>query len=219
MGEKRHGYAKNEYHKAMKKEFLSPEHIRDNALLLAKKIHTTGFVPTIMYVSLRGGATFGNAISEYFKLASHGRHKPLYAAVVAHSYGTFDSGAVHIDGWTFPPSAIRASDSVMLIDDIFDSGKTINVLAREILAHGVPRENLKIIVHDYKIRSFEKTEHAFVPDYYSRKINIKKREDDAWIHYLSHELDGLSDDEIREHYPQGVQETIISLINSKNEQR
>ncbi len=200
----------------MNKEFLSPQTIRNNALLLAEKIHADAFIPTIMYVSLRGGATFGNAISEYFKLASHATHKPLYAAVVARSYDTFNSDKVHIDGWTFKPQSIQSSDFIMLIDDIFDSGKTLNALVQEIIAHGVSKERIKIAVHDYKIRTFENIQHTFIPDYYSRKIIIEKPEDDTWIHYLSHELDGLTESEIHTHYPKEVQSTIINLIRNKN---
>lgn len=200
----------------MKKEFLLPQTIRNNALLLAEKIHADGFIPTIIYVSLRGGATFGNAISEYFKLASDAKHKPLYAAVVAHSYDTFHSSNIYIDGWTYDPKSIRPSDFIMLVDDIFDSGKTINVLAQEIIAHDVPRENIKIVVHDYKIRTFENGKHTIIPDYWSRKIAIEKCEDDTWIHYLSHELDGLTEDEVRAHYPPQIHKTIINLIHTKN---
>lgn len=197
------------------KEFLSPLTIRDNALSLARRIHADGFTPTIIYVGLRGGATFGNVISEYFKLAAAG-HVPLYAAVVAHSYGVFESQEVHIDGWTYSPSLIRPTDSVMLIDDIFDSGKTINVVAKEILKTDLPRERLKIVVHDYKIRKYNNVQHEFLPDYYSRKLVLQSPEEDNWIHYLSHELAGLTEAEVRANYPPESQEVILKLLASEH---
>ena len=52
----------------MRKEFLPYDTVRNNALKLAHRIHSDGFVPDIIYVSLRGGASLGNVISEYFKI-------------------------------------------------------------------------------------------------------------------------------------------------------
>lgn len=70
----------------MHKEFLPYDQVRNNALKLAYKIHQDGFIPDVIYVSLRGGAYMANVISEYFKLTRKGAHPVLYAAVVARSY-------------------------------------------------------------------------------------------------------------------------------------
>ena len=70
----------------MLKEFLPYDKVRNNALKLAHKIHMDGFVPDIIYVSLRGGACVANVVSEYFKIARKGARPVLYAAVVARSY-------------------------------------------------------------------------------------------------------------------------------------
>ncbi len=196
----------------MTKEFLEPHFIRDNAIILADKIYKDGILPTIIYVSLRGGATFGNVISEYFKLRSQIPHVPLYAAVVAHSYNTYSSSEIlNIDGWTYHPKFIRPSDIVLLVDDIFDSGKTINVLAKKIMSKGIKKEHLKVVVHDYKIRTFKNEHHTIFPDYYSRKIIIDSPEKDTWIHYLSHELDGLHTKEIDTHYSPRVASIVKEL--------
>ena len=39
----------------MNKEFLPYEKVRNNALKMAYRIHQDGFIPDIIYVSLRGG--------------------------------------------------------------------------------------------------------------------------------------------------------------------
>ena len=64
------------------KEFLQYDDVRNNALKLSHKIYMEdGFVPDIIYTSLRGGAYMANVISEYYKVALK-NHKPvLYAAV------------------------------------------------------------------------------------------------------------------------------------------
>ena len=185
----------------MEKEFLQFDTVRNNALKLAHRIYNEGFIPDVIYISLRGGAYLGNIISEYFKIVHKGNRPVYYAAVVAHSYtNVAKSESVRIDGWTYSPEHLRIGDKVLLVDDIFDTGKTINCLAQVILDMGIPRNNLKIAVHDYKY-FVDKTEQLPIqPDYWCRKNERSIHDEDSWIHYMSHELVGLSMEEAEEHY-------------------
>ncbi len=186
----------------MAKEFLEQHKVRDNALKLARTIHNDGFVPDVIYVSLRGGAYLGNVISEYFKLVRRGQRPVFYAAVVARSYSDIHTHErVMVDGWTYSPEYLRSGDRVLLIDDIFDSGRTVNHLVEIFLEKGIPREDIKIAVHDYKIRTFSDEHLPIQPDYWCRKHTVDSPENDNWIHYLSHELVGLTESELEEHYP------------------
>jgi len=186
----------------MIKEFLPYDKVRNNALKLAHRIYTKdNFVPDVMYCSLRGGAYMANVISEYFKIVRKGAHPVLYAALVARSYsGVKSHSKLMIDGWTYPPERLRPGDKVMLVDDIFDSGDTVNALANILLDRGIPREDLKIIVHDYKYFTYKEEQHPIQPDYYCRKFEINSPDEDRWIHYMSHELVGLSDDDLEKYY-------------------
>jgi hypoxanthine phosphoribosyltransferase len=125
----------------MKKEFISPEMLRDAALKLAHKMHTEdGFVPDIIYVSLRGGAYMGNVFSEYYKLVRKqaGDRPVFYAAVVARSYENMKlESEVRIDGWTYSPEYLRTGDKILIVDDIFDTGKTVNALVSVMLSKGI----------------------------------------------------------------------------------
>ena len=38
------------------------------------------------------------------------------------------------------------------------------------------------------------------PDYWCRKFDINNPEENRWIHYLSHELVGLTKEELEKHY-------------------
>ncbi len=183
------------------KEFLQYEVVRNDALKLARKIYNEdGFVPDIIYASLRGGAYMSNVISEYYKVAMHD-HKPiLYAAVVARSYSDIHQHeAVRIDGWTYSPDYLRPGDKIMLVDDIYDSGRTLNYLVSILMEKGVPREHIKVVVHDYKIYTYKET-LPIQPDYWSRKFVINSPEENNWINYCSHELVGLTKNELEEHY-------------------
>ena len=185
----------------MIKEFLQFDVVRDNALKLAHRIYTEGFIPDVIYVSLRGGAYLGNVISEYFKIVHKGERPVYYAAVVARSYtGVGTTEKIRIDGWTYSPDYLQVGDKVLLIDDIFDSGKTINCLAQVILDKGIPRKDLKIAVHDYKYFHDKKEQLPFQPDYWCRKLETTINAESTWIHYMSHELVGLSEAEAEENY-------------------
>ena len=185
----------------MFKEFLPYDVVRNDALKLADRIVKDGFIPDVIYVPLRGGAYMGNVISEYFKIARKGERPVLYAAVVARSYTDIRSqDKVMIDGWTYNPEHLRNGDKILLIDDIFDTGRTINFLVETLLEKGIPRKDIKVVVHDYKYFTYKNEQLPIQPDYWCRKFEINKPEEDRWIHYMSHELVGLSNEELEEHY-------------------
>jgi len=186
----------------MHKEFLPYQTVRNNGIKLADRINREGFVPDVIYVSLRGGAYMGNVISEYFKMVRRGDKRPAYyAAVVARSYR--DIGAqdkVRVDGWTYDPAYLRSGDKVLLVDDIFDSGRTVNHLVDIIMEQGIPRSDIRVAVHDYKIRRYVAKQLPVLPDYWCRLHEIPTPQDDFWIHYMSHELVGLTEEEKNNHY-------------------
>lgn len=185
----------------MIKEFLPYDKVRNNALKMAHKIYTDGFIPDVIYVSLRGGAYIANVVSEYFKIVRKDIHPVLFAAVVARSYTDIrERSRVMVDGWTYSPEHLRNGDKILLIDDIFDTGKTINHLVEILLEKGIPRKDIKVAVHDYKYFNFHEEQLPIQPDYWCRKFEINSPEEDRWIHYMSHELVGLSPKELEENY-------------------
>ena len=50
------------------KDFITYNTIRDNGLLLARRMYDEGYTPEVIYTLMRGGAYLGNIISEFFKL-------------------------------------------------------------------------------------------------------------------------------------------------------
>ncbi|MFA5447766.1 MAG: phosphoribosyltransferase family protein [Sphaerochaeta sp.] len=189
----------------MQKEFISCDTIRDNTLKLAHQMYKEDkFVPDIIYASLRGGAYMANVFSEYYKmvrLKEQGR-PVFYAAVVARSYGFLrDQTNVMVDGWTYSPEHLRSGDKILLVDDIFDTGKTVNELGTIIMRKGIPREDLKIVVYDYKVPLYKDEDPLPIqPDYYCRKHVLKSEDDEHWIHYNCHEFIGLTSEEIDEQF-------------------
>jgi hypoxanthine phosphoribosyltransferase len=185
----------------MKKDFLPYDTVRNNALKMALKISQDGFIPDVIYVLLRGGVYLGNVISEYFKILQRRKRPVYYAAVVARSYsGIRESDAVRVEGWTYSTESLRTGDKILLVDDIFDTGRTINHLANLIMEKGIPREDLKIAVHDYKYFHDKEKILPIQPDYWCRKHVLSVKDEDLWIHYSSHELIGLSQEELELYY-------------------
>lgn len=183
------------------KEFISYDELRNDTLQLVHKIYQEdNFVPDVIYASLRGGACIANIISEYYKIALK-NHKPvLYAAVVARSYtNVSQQDSVRIDGWTYSPEFLRSGDKIMLVDDIYDSGKTVNFLVNILLSKGIPREDIKVVVHDYKIYSY-KEKLPIQPDYWCKKMIVNNPSENPWINYNSHELVGLTETELEENF-------------------
>jgi len=185
----------------MKKDFIPYNTVRNNSLKLAHRIYHDGFIPDVIYVSLRGGVYLGNVISEYFSILQRRARPVYYAAVVARSYtGVGESTEVKVEGWTYSTESLRTGDKVLLVDDIFDSGKTINHLAKIIMEKGIPRKDLKVVVHDYKY-FYDRSEQLPVqPDYWCRKHDLSIEDEDIWLHYSSHELIGLTREELEKHY-------------------
>jgi hypoxanthine phosphoribosyltransferase len=185
----------------VKKIFLPYQTVRNNAIKLAYRIYSSGFVPDVIYVSLRGGAYLGNVISEYFKFIRQEDRPVYYAAVVARSYSNIKiQSNIKVEGWTYNPEHLRQGDRVLIVDDIFDTGRTINHLVEIVLEKGIPRKDVRIAVHDYKLRKYVPGTPPVQPDYYCVKHVIEREEDDNWIHYSSHELVGLTEKERETHY-------------------
>jgi hypoxanthine phosphoribosyltransferase len=201
----------------IKKEFISFDTVRNNAIILAARIYREFGIPDIIYVSLRGGAAMGNVISEYFKIVSKSK-KVFYAAVVARAYqDIFQCGKVEVDGWTYNPERLKKEDRILLIDDIYDTGRTINHLVGQIMENGIVRKNIAVVVHDYKLRTYLPAPEI-QPDFFCRKHVVSSPEEDFWIYYLSHELKSLTEAELAEHYIKSDDSLKAALDIFKNQQ-
>ncbi len=111
----------------------------------------------------------GNVMSEFFKMKRKDRRPVYYAAVVARSYRDVGlQDRVRVDGWTYDPEYLRSGDKVLLVDDIFDTGRTVNHLVEIIMDKGIPREDVRVAVHDYKLRRYLAKQLPVQPDYWCR---------------------------------------------------
>lgn len=165
----------------MDKTFLRADDMIRDSFLLARKIVDSGFIPTVLAGLWRGGTPIGITIHEF--LAYKGV-TTWHTAFKATSYvGIANRADTVIEAMEPLLANVTGNSRVLIVDDIFDSGKTLEKVV-DVLRPRV--DDLRIATLYYKPSA---SKVSLVPDYYLHKT-------DRWI-VFPHELAGLTMDEIR----------------------
>jgi hypoxanthine phosphoribosyltransferase len=170
----------------MDKVFITASSLLQDAFRLAARIHASGFHPDFIVAIWRGGTPVGIAIQEYFEYQGL---ETDHIAVRTSSYIGIGQRAktIRVHGLHYIVDEANADDSLLVVDDVFDSGHSVEALLRELsekMRLNMPR-NVRIATPWYKPGS---NETALKPDYHLH-------ETDKWI-VFPHELAGLSFEEI-----------------------
>lgn len=173
------------------KTYLSADGLLEDSYRLANRIIDSGFRPSHIVGIWRGGAPVGIAVQEL--LAYHGIESD-HIAIRTASYSGIDQQEkeVRVYALGYLIDVLNPEDHLLVIDDVFDTGRSIDAFLRELSARcrsNMPRE-VKIATVYYK-PSRNKTE--LKPDFF-----VHETED--WL-VFPHEICGLSRDEIRAHKP------------------
>ena len=174
------------------KRYLSAEQLLLDSFLLAGRVFSSGFAPTVIIAIWRGGVPIGIAVQEF--LAYCGIETD-HIAIRTSSYGTgIDErlDGIRVHGLNYLVKTVTAEDKLLIVDDVFDTGRTVDaVICRlsELARLNTPSE-VRVAVPYYKPT---RREVDRVPDYFLE-------ETDAWLMY-PHSLEGLTVEEIREHRP------------------
>lgn len=171
------------------KHFITSDELERDSLALAHKVHEDQFCPTMMVGLWRGGAPVGMYVQEY--LAWKGV-APDHIAVRTSSYTGIDEqakGAVQIFGLDYVLNKVTAADRILIVDDIFDTGRTAKAIVQRI-RQASSCNNIRVATLYYKPKN-NATDIA--PDYFVRETG-------DWV-VFPHELVGLSDEEISLHKP------------------
>lgn len=169
------------------KTFISADDLLALSFKLAAYIFESGFRPTYIVGVWRGGAPVGIAVQEY--LAWKGVETD-HIALRTSAYAGIDQMAreVRVHGESYLVDALNADDRLLIVDDVFDSGSSIEAIIDVLRAkcrRNFPQET-KIATVYFKP---ERNRSSMTPDFYVE-------ETDAWL-VFPHELCGLSPDEIR----------------------
>ena len=174
------------------KLYLDAQQLLEDSFRLAAEVIRSGFQPTFMIAVWRGGVPMGIAVQEF--LAFHGVQTD-HIAIRTSSYSGIDnqSRRITVHGLGYLVSNMNHEDRLLIVDDVFDTGRSIEAIIdriRKRSRRNMPRD-IRVAVPYYKP---SRNQVAFVPDYCLH-------ETEAWLKY-PHSLEGLSREEIREHRPE-----------------
>jgi len=169
------------------KTFITAQQLLEDSFRLAHRIYSDGFHPDFIVGIWRGGTPVGIAVQEYFEYKHiHTDH----IAVRTSSYYGIDrqSKEIRVHGLHYLVETADADDSLLIVDDVFDSGRSVDALIRtirELSRKNTPGE-IRVACPWYKP---SKNAVDFEPDYFLH-------ESADWL-VFPHELAGLEPAEIK----------------------
>lgn len=164
------------------KHYLSADEYLRDTWRLAAAVKASGWRPDVLVALWRGGAPVGVALHEYFKVSGWGvKHIPLKCA----SYTGIgeNSGGVEFTHGETVFGMLRTGVRVLVVDDVFDTGKTAAAVKARIDRTGAEMRLACVYWKPGKNRTDMK------PDYYVKDVGLD------WI-VFPHEIEGLTRDEI-----------------------
>ncbi len=172
----------------MDKLFIRSQELLEDSFRLAAQIHASGFRPQFIVGIWRGGSPVGIAVQEYFEFRGV---ETDHIAIRTSSYTDIgeQSDSIRVHGLHYIIENVNADDCLLIVDDVFDSGRSIQAVLDELsekTRRNMPAD-LKIACAWYKPTN---SKVDIVPDYYIHTT-------DKWL-VFPHELAGLTIEEIKE---------------------
>lgn len=166
------------------KKFLNADGFLHDCWRLAAKVRRSGWQPDLLLGLWRGGAPVAVAMHEFFKISGwEVDHLPLKCA----SYSGIGTGSNDGDVKFFCEepifAAIHAGMKVLVVDDVFDTGKTMAAMTQRLQA--LHAEMRTACVY-YKPA---KNQTEITPDFYVEDVGLD------WL-VFPHEIEGLNQAEI-----------------------
>lgn len=176
---------------ATDKLFISAESLLRDSLELGLRIVRSGFKPSFVVALWRGGAPIGITVQEV--LEYHGIECD-HISVRTSAYAGIDQSdkTVRVHAIDYLVSQLTFEDRLLLIDDVFDSGRSLEAVLAELTRRcrrNLP-DQIRIGTVYYKP---SRNRSALTPDYHVR-------ETDRWL-VFPHELQGLTREEILANKP------------------
>lgn len=176
----------------VEKAYISAQALLEDSFRLGAMVYESGFRPSFILALWRGAAPIGIAVQEFLTfrgvVADH-------IAIRTSSYSGIDGHAreVAIYGMNYLIKNVTSEDRLLVVDDVFDTGHTVEALINHLRAkarRNTP-DDLRVAVPYYK-PSRNKT--GRIPDFYLH-------ETEKWLKF-PHSLEGLSETEVRRYRPE-----------------
>jgi hypothetical protein len=181
------------YDPGMEKTYISAESLLRDSLALGLQIVRSGFRPSFLVGVWRGGAPIGISVQEVLEFNGI---ECDHIAIRTSSYTGIDQQAqtVRMHAIDYLVSQLTFEDKLLLIDDVFDSGRSLEAVVAELrrrCRRNMP-EQVRIATVYYKPA---RNKSAIKPDYFIRAT-------DQWL-VFPHEVQGLTREEILANKPVG----------------
>ncbi len=174
------------------KTYIGAQELLEDSFRLGAMIVASGFRPSIIIAIWRGGTPIGIAVQE---MLAYSGVATDHIAIRTSSYASTidDRGStIRIHGMSYLIKHVTHEDRLLIVDDVFDTGHTIEAVIadlREKARLNTP-DDIRVAVPYYKP---ERSEVERVPDYYLHETA-------DWLKF-PHSLEGLTQEEIRQHRP------------------
>lgn len=181
----------------LQKTFITAQSLLDDSFRLGLRIMEDGFHPDYIIGIWRGGTPVGIAVQEIMNF--HG-YPSDHISIRTSSYEGIgqQSDEIRVHGLHYIIENVNAEDSLLFVDDVFDSGRSIRAAIEritELSRRNTPR-TIRVATVYYKPG---RRKVDILPDYYIHKT-------DDWL-VFPHELEGLSRDEVMASKPIALGDT------------
>lgn len=182
------------------KHYIDAQGLLEDSFQLAANIFESGFRPTVIVAVWRGGTPIGVAVQEFFSFAGVAAD---HISIRTSSYDGIDSSRqVRVYGLSYLVRNLSHDDRLLIVDDVFDTGHTIEAILDELsaqLRRNMPAD-VRVAVPYYKPA---RNKTRLVPEYYLHETEV-------WLKY-PHSLEGLTREEIAANRPE-ILEIIEDLL-------
>jgi uncharacterized protein len=180
------------------KIFISADSLLRDSMELGLQVVRSGLRPTFLVGIWRGGAPIGIAVQE---ILEYNGIECDHVSIRTSSYTGIDrqSRTVRVHAVDYLVSSLNADDQLLLIDDVFDSGRSLEAVIAELrrrCRRNLP-EQIRVATVYYKPA---RNRSSLTPDFYVRAT-------DQWL-VFPHEIHGLTREEILANKP--VDETFFT---------
>ncbi|GAA3917596.1 phosphoribosyltransferase [Litoribacillus peritrichatus] len=175
----------------MEKVYISAQQLLEDSTKMALQIFESGFRPNYIVGVWRGGAPVGIAVQEVLDVLGV---ESDHIAIRTSSYTGIGERSRHVKvhGLTYLVKRLESEDSLLIVDDVHDSGLSIQQTLFDIKKACKKNSPEIRIATPYFKPANNKTDNK--PDYYVHETN-------EWL-VFPHELDGLTKEEIINNKPE-----------------
>ena len=187
------------------KHYLSANQLLQCSYELAAQIIDDGYYPNFIVAIWRGGTPVGIAVQEYMQYIGI---KSDHIAIRTSYYAGIDAtmARVRVHNLSYLIDNINTDDRLLVVDDVFDSGNSMQAVLQQIQAkarRNTPKQ-IRVATPYFKPN---RNQTQLTPHYFVHQT-------DDWL-VFPHELCGLSMAEIEQHKP-GLAKLIQTSMQHKN---